>query len=70
VFTEQNLTRAFGGALRQFHFENSTIQDHDGRTVKLLTDDERPLVFGKDGHLEYTERQGREDLVKEREKLG
>jgi manganese/iron transport system ATP-binding protein len=70
VFTEQNLTRAFGGALRQFHFENSTIQDHDGRTVKLLTDDERPLVFGKDGHLEYTDRQGREDLVKEREKLG
>lgn len=70
VFTEQNLTRAFGGALRQFHFERSTIQDHDGRTVKLLTDDERPLVFGKDGHLEYTDRQGREDLVKEREKLG
>lgn len=69
VFTEQNLTRAFGGALRQFHFEHSTIQDHDGRTVKLLTDDERPLVFGKDGHLEYTDRQGREDLVKEREKL-
>lgn len=70
VFTEQNLTRAFGSALRQFHFERSTIQDHDGRTVKLLTDDERPLVFGKDGHLEYTDRQGREDLVKEREKLG
>jgi manganese/iron transport system ATP-binding protein len=70
VFTERNLTRAFGGALRQFHFEHSTIQDHDGRTVKLLTDDERPLVFGKDGHLEYTDRQGREDLVKEREKLG
>ncbi len=70
VFTEQNLTRAFGGALRQFHFERSTIQDHDGRTVKLLTDDERPLVFGKDGHLEYTDRKGREDLVKEREKLG
>ncbi len=70
VFTEPNLTRAFGGALRQFHFEHSTIQDHDGRTVKLLTDDERPLVFGKDGHLEYTDRQGREDLVKEREKLG
>ena len=69
VFTEPNLTRAFGGALRQFHFEHSTIQDHDGRTVKLLTDDERPLVFGKDGHLEYKNRQGREDLVKEREKL-
>jgi manganese/iron transport system ATP-binding protein len=68
VFTEENLSRAFGGVLRQFHFEQSTIQDHDGRTVKLFTDDERPLVFGKDGHLEYTERQGREEIVKERAK--
>ncbi len=68
VFTESNLTAAFGGVLRHFHFEHSTIQDHDGRTVKLLTDDERPLVFGKDGHLEYTDRQGREQLVKERAK--
>jgi len=68
VFTEQNLTKAFGGVLRQFHFEQSTIQDHDGRTVKLLTDDERPLVFGKDGHLEYKDRDGREQLVKERSK--
>lgn len=67
IFTEDNLARAFGGVLRQFKFEQSTIQDHDGRTVKLLTDDERPLVFGKDGHLEYTDRQGREALVKERE---
>jgi manganese/iron transport system ATP-binding protein len=68
VFTEDNLATAFGGVLRQFQFEQSTIQEHDGRTVKLLTDDERPLVFGKDGHLEYTERQGREELVKERAK--
>jgi manganese/iron transport system ATP-binding protein len=68
VFTEKNLTLAFGGVLRQFHFEQSTIQEHDGRTVKLLTDDERPLVFGKDGHLEYKDREGREKLVKEREK--
>jgi manganese/iron transport system ATP-binding protein len=68
IFTEDNLTRTFGGVLRQFHFEQSTIQDHDGRTVKVLTDDERPLVFGKDGHLEYKDRQGREALVKTREK--
>ena len=67
VFTEDNLARAFGGVLRQFHFEHSTIQEHDGRTVKLLTDDERPLVFGKDGHLEYKDRSGREELVKQRE---
>lgn len=68
VFTEDNLSRAFGGVLRHFRFDESTIQDHDGRTVKLLTDDERPLVFGKDGHLEYTARQGREEIVKERAK--
>jgi manganese/iron transport system ATP-binding protein len=67
VFTEQNLTKAFGGVLRQFHFEESTIQDHDGRAVRVLTDDERPLVFGKDGHLEYKDRLGREDIVKQRE---
>lgn len=66
IFTEQNLTSAFGGQLRHFHFEQSTIQSHDGRAVKLLTDDERPLVFGKDGHLEYKDREGREDLLKKR----
>ncbi len=66
VFTEQNLTAAFGGVLRQFHFEHSTVEDHDGRTVRVLTDDERPLVFGKDGHLEYKDRAGREELVKQR----
>jgi manganese/iron transport system ATP-binding protein len=67
VFTEQNLALAFGGVLRQFQFDQSTIQDHDGRQVRVLTDDERPLVFGKDGHLEYKDRQGREDIVKQRE---
>lgn len=66
IFTEQNLTAAFGGQLRHFHFEESTIQSHDGRAVKVLTDDERPLVFGKDGHLEYKDREGREDLLKKR----
>lgn len=69
VFTEPNLRQAFGGALRHFHFDQSTIQEHDGRTVKLLTDDERPLVFGKDGHLEYKDRSGREELVRERARL-
>ena len=67
VFTESNLKCAFGGVLRQFHFESSTIEDHDGKTVKLLTDDERPLVFGRGGHLEYRDRQGREQLVQKRE---
>jgi manganese/iron transport system ATP-binding protein len=66
VFTEQNLTRAFGGKLRHFRFGESTIQKHDGRAVTVLSDDERPLVFGKDGHVEYRERSGREDVVRQR----
>jgi manganese/iron transport system ATP-binding protein len=66
VFTEDNLTRAFGGVLRHFRFDESTVQRHDGRAVTLLTDDERPLVFGKGGHLEYSHREGREEIVKER----
>ena len=66
VFTEQNLTAAFGGVLRQFQFDQSTIQDHDGRTIRVLTDDERPLVFGKDGHLEYKDRGEHGELLKKR----
>jgi manganese/iron transport system ATP-binding protein len=66
VFTEENLSRAFGGVLRHFRFDESTVQRHDGRTVTVLTDDERPLVFGKGGHLEYSHREGREEIVKQR----
>jgi manganese/iron transport system ATP-binding protein len=66
VFTEQNLTAAFGGVLRQFQFEHSTIQEHDGRMIRVLTDDERPLVFGKDGHLEYKNRDEHAELLKQR----
>jgi manganese/iron transport system ATP-binding protein len=66
VFTEDNLASAFGGVLRHFRFDESTVQPHDGRTVTVLTDDERPLVFGKGGHLEYSHREGREEIVKQR----
>ena len=66
VFTEENLLRAFGGVLRHFRFDESTVQNHDGRAVTLLTDDERPVVFGKGGHVEYSQRRGREDVVKKR----
>lgn len=66
TFTEANLARAFGGVLRHFRFDRSTVQAHDGRAITVLTDDERPLVFGKDGHLEFTERSQHEDVVKAR----
>ncbi len=66
VFTEENLSRTFGGVLRHFRFDESTIQKHDGRAVTLLTDDERPLVFGKGGHLEYSRREDHEEIVEQR----
>jgi manganese/iron transport system ATP-binding protein len=66
VFTVDNLTRAFGGVLRHFRFDESTVQKHDGRAVTLLTDDERPLVIGKGGHLEYSQREGREQVIEQR----
>ncbi len=68
VFTPENLISAFGGVLRQFRMDSSTIQDHDGQSVTVLTDDERPLVLGKKGHIEYLDRTGREALISEREK--
>ncbi|MCW5550270.1 MAG: ATP-binding cassette domain-containing protein [Opitutaceae bacterium] len=66
VFTQENLVQAFGGVLRHFHFDQSTVQKHDGKAVTLLTDDERPLVFGKGGHLEYSQRKGKEDVLEQR----
>ena len=66
VFTEENLQRAFLGVLRHFRFDESTVQKHDGRQVTLLTDDERPLVIGEGGHVEYRKHTGHEDVVRGR----
>lgn len=66
VFTEANLTLAFGGTLRNFRFDQSTVQAHDGRSVTVYSDDERPLVFGKGGHLEFSKRAQHEALVRAR----
>lgn len=67
VFTAENLARAFGGALRHFDLARSTVEAHDGRQVTVLTDDERPLVLGQGGHLEYLDRAAHEKLVADRE---
>lgn len=64
VFTEENLTKTFGGVLRHFHFDKSTVDDTDGRAITLLTDDERPVVFGKGGHLEHRTVADAEDVTK------
>ena len=67
VFTAENLSRAFGGSLRHFDLSHSTVEAHDGRQVTVLTDDERPLVLGQGGHLEYRDRAAHQKLVDERE---
>jgi manganese/iron transport system ATP-binding protein len=46
VFTQKNLERAFGGVLRNFQLGGRELHDDDdARSVTVLTDDERPLVF-------------------------
>lgn len=46
TFTQANLERAFGGVLRNFQLGGAALHDDDDRrSVTVLTDDERPLVF-------------------------
>ncbi|MDX2156226.1 MAG: manganese/iron ABC transporter ATP-binding protein [Hyphomicrobiaceae bacterium] len=46
TFTQGNLERAFGGVLRHFRLEGTSLHaDDDRRSVTVLTDDERPVVF-------------------------
>ena len=46
TFTEANLERAFGGVLRHFILGGQDLHDdEDRRTVKVITDDERPFVI-------------------------
>jgi manganese/iron transport system ATP-binding protein len=52
TFTQGNLQRAFGGALRHFRLEGAALhEDADSRRVTVITDDERPLVlYGERDH--------------------
>lgn len=46
TFTQENLQRAFGGVLRHFKLDGAELhQDDDSRSVTVLSDDERPVVF-------------------------
>lgn len=46
VFTQKNLERAFGGVLRDFSLGGRALhEDDDARSITVLTDDERPVVF-------------------------
>jgi manganese/iron transport system ATP-binding protein len=59
VFTQKNLERAFGGALRNFELGGRALhKDEDARSVTVLTDDERPLVFYGDKPSQRKETNG------------
>jgi manganese/iron transport system ATP-binding protein len=46
TFTQANLAKAFGGALRHVRMPASDLhEDQDGRAITVLTDDERPVVL-------------------------
>lgn len=63
VFTEKNLSRAFGGVLRHIKFDHTDVPGASRNEVLLLTDDERPLVLGEDGHPSHVDT----DIKKEKE---
>ena len=45
TFTRANLERAFGGVLRHFTLGGDELhEDDDARSVRIITDDERPFV--------------------------
>ncbi|MEM6384058.1 MAG: manganese/iron ABC transporter ATP-binding protein [Pseudomonadota bacterium] len=49
IFTQENLSRAFGGVLRHFVLSGDDLHDDDdARQVTILTDDERPMVIYDD----------------------
>jgi manganese/iron transport system ATP-binding protein len=46
TFTQANLEEAFGGVLRHFRLTGDALHDDaDERSLTVLTDDERPVVF-------------------------
>jgi manganese/iron transport system ATP-binding protein len=57
TFTQANLEVAFGGVLRHFRLTGDALHDDaDARSLTVLTDDERPVVFyGTHGHHPPTE---------------
>lgn len=46
TFTQKNLEKAFGSMLRHIRMEGGDLhEDEDPRTMTVITDDERPLVY-------------------------
>lgn len=63
TFTQDNLSSAFGGMLRYHQLIGADLHDDaDARSVTVLTDDERPLVFyGEEGGQKITRHGGKDD---------
>ena len=52
TFTQDNLSRAFGGAMRDLRIDHTDGRAGGGRNeYRVLSDDEEPIVFGPDGRL-------------------
>ncbi len=49
VFTEEHLTKAFGGALRHLRVDHTDIPGSVRNEILILTDDEGALVIGEHG---------------------
>lgn len=49
TFTESNLARAFGGALRRLRVDHTDVPGAQANELRVLTDDEHALVFQPDG---------------------
>lgn len=62
TFTQENLSKAFGGMLRHHQLVGADLHDDaDARAVTVLTDDERPLVFyGEQSAQKITKHDGKE----------
>ncbi|MBI1327868.1 MAG: ATP-binding cassette domain-containing protein [Alphaproteobacteria bacterium] len=62
VFTQENLVKAFGGMLRHHQLVGADLHDdEDKRSITVLSDDERPLVFyGETGGQKITKHGNKE----------
>jgi manganese/iron transport system ATP-binding protein len=62
VFSERNIAEAFGGVLRRFDVAAESGTDTEtGRRLTVMTDDERPLIFGRGGQLDFTSKRKSDD---------
>lgn len=52
TFTEENLARGFGGALRHLRLDHTDVPGAKHNEIVVLTDDEGALVVGANGRLE------------------